>query len=33
MFFKTLKAVFSASEQKYIEAGGGVKVPWVGIFE
>jgi len=33
MFFKTSKAVFSASKQKYIEAGGGVQVPWGGIFK
>jgi len=30
---KTPKAVYSASERKYIAAGGDVQVPWGGIHE
>jgi len=30
---KTPKAVYSASERKYTVAGGGVPVPWGGIYE
>ena len=33
MYLKTLKAVFSASEQKYTAAGGDIQVPWGGIHE
>jgi len=33
MYLKTLKTVFSASEQKYTAAGGDIQVPWGGIHE
>jgi len=33
MSLKTPKAVYSANEQKYTAAGGGVQVPWGGIHE
>jgi len=33
MSLKMPKAVFSASEWKYAEAGGDVQVPWGGIHE